>query len=134
METRELGINAGLQDRVIQAYGGLVFMDFSKEHMIRGYGEYEPLSMDNVRARLWAVAHARARSKEEKERSPSACAPLLGSFPTFGWGTWQTPATLARFTATCASATTTASPRSLRKCGKVAPAPACSMTRQRALC
>ena len=26
----ELGITAGLQDRVIQVYGGLVYMDFDK--------------------------------------------------------------------------------------------------------
>jgi len=43
-ETRELGVAAGLQDRVIQAYEGLVYMDFSKLLMdARGYGEYEPL-------------------------------------------------------------------------------------------
>lgn len=33
VEVRELGIAAGLQDRVIQIYEGLVFMDFAKEHM-----------------------------------------------------------------------------------------------------
>ncbi len=43
-ETRELGVPAGLQDRVIQTYQGLVFMDFSKEIMDRqGYGNYERL-------------------------------------------------------------------------------------------
>jgi len=43
-ETRELGMPAGLQDRVIQAYEGLVYMDFSKELMdARGYGTYERL-------------------------------------------------------------------------------------------
>ncbi len=43
-ETRELGVPAGPQDRVIQAYEGLVFMDFQKELMEgRGYGEYERL-------------------------------------------------------------------------------------------
>ncbi len=43
-ETRELNMPAGLQDRVIQAYHGLVFMDFSRELMeSRGYGEYERL-------------------------------------------------------------------------------------------
>lgn len=43
-ETRELGVPAGLQDRVIQAYEGLVYMDFSRELMEgRGYGEYEAL-------------------------------------------------------------------------------------------
>ncbi len=29
VETRELGIAAGLQDRVVQSYGGLTYMDFS---------------------------------------------------------------------------------------------------------
>src|SRR3954468_7366421 len=43
-ETRELNVPAGLQDRVIQAYHGLVYMDFSKDLMdSRGYGEYERL-------------------------------------------------------------------------------------------
>ena len=43
-ETRELGMPAGLQDRVIQAYQGLVYMDFSRHLMdARGYGEYESL-------------------------------------------------------------------------------------------
>ena len=46
-ETRELGVAAGLQDRVVQAYEGLVYMDFSKDLMeCRGYGEYERLSPD----------------------------------------------------------------------------------------
>jgi glucuronokinase len=41
-ETRELNVPAGLQDRVIQTYQGLVYMDFSRELMeSRGYGEYE---------------------------------------------------------------------------------------------
>lgn len=31
VETEELGIAAGLQDRVVQAYGGLVFMDFGRD-------------------------------------------------------------------------------------------------------
>ncbi len=33
IETQELGITAGLQDRVIQVYEGVVFMDFSYEKM-----------------------------------------------------------------------------------------------------
>ena len=32
VETEELGITAGLQDRVAQAYGGLTFMDFGHHH------------------------------------------------------------------------------------------------------
>ena len=43
-ETRELGVPAGPQDRVIQAYEGLVYMDFQRELMEgRGYGNYERL-------------------------------------------------------------------------------------------
>ncbi len=43
-ETRELGVPAGPQDRVIQVYEGLVFMDFREDLMTsRGYGEYERL-------------------------------------------------------------------------------------------
>lgn len=43
-ETRELDVPAGLQDRVAQAYQGLVYMDFSRDLMeSRGYGEYERL-------------------------------------------------------------------------------------------
>jgi len=44
VENNELQIPAGLQDRVIQAYEGVVFMDFDKKLMdSRGYGEYEEL-------------------------------------------------------------------------------------------
>jgi glucuronokinase len=43
-ETRELGVPAGLQDRVIQVHEGLVYMDFSRDIMERqGHGNYEPL-------------------------------------------------------------------------------------------
>ncbi|QHO48815.1 hypothetical protein HN51_000824 [Arachis hypogaea] len=46
----ELGIVAGLQDRVAQVYGGLVYMDFSKENMDKlGHGVYEPLDMNLLR-------------------------------------------------------------------------------------
>ncbi len=42
VETDELGIGAGLQDRVAQAYEQPVFMDFSKAIMEkRGFGDYE---------------------------------------------------------------------------------------------
>jgi glucuronokinase len=43
-ETRELGVPAGLQDRVIQVYEGLVYMDFARHILERqGYGSYERL-------------------------------------------------------------------------------------------
>ncbi len=47
VETEELGIVAGLQDRVIQVFGGLVYMDFSEQSTRKmgsyEYGLYEPL-------------------------------------------------------------------------------------------
>ncbi len=44
VENDELNIPAGLQDRVIQAYEGLVFMDFEREAMEKkGFGKYEEL-------------------------------------------------------------------------------------------
>jgi glucuronokinase len=43
-EKDELGINAGMQDRVIQVYEGMVYMDFEQSLMeSRGYGRYEEL-------------------------------------------------------------------------------------------
>ncbi len=44
VETDELGINAGLQDRVIQVYEGCVFMDFDKEFMRKNnHGDYQKI-------------------------------------------------------------------------------------------
>lgn len=43
-ETEELGINAGLQDRVIQVYEGCVYMDFEKKHLeSNNFGLYETI-------------------------------------------------------------------------------------------
>ena len=43
-ETKELGVPAGPQDRVIQVYEGVVYMNFDRNLMqTRGYGEYESL-------------------------------------------------------------------------------------------
>lgn len=45
VEVDELRISAGLQDRVAQAYGGLVYMDFDRALMeSQGYGRYEVLN------------------------------------------------------------------------------------------
>lgn len=44
VEKDELSISAGLQDRVIQTYGGMVYMDFDKAYMRQhGYGRYEAM-------------------------------------------------------------------------------------------
>jgi glucuronokinase len=45
----ELGLTAGLMDRVIQTYEGIVYMDFDRKLMEeRGYGGYEPLSPEKL--------------------------------------------------------------------------------------
>ena len=45
VELNELGIGAGLQDRVVQSYESPVYMDFNKELMDKqGYGDYRPLN------------------------------------------------------------------------------------------
>ncbi|HRX57059.1 MAG TPA: hypothetical protein P5016_21295, partial [Verrucomicrobiales bacterium] len=44
VENEELNIPAGLQDRVIQAFEGVVFMDFAEEHFRQhGHGAYEEI-------------------------------------------------------------------------------------------
>jgi glucuronokinase len=44
VETEELGISAGLQDRVAQVYEGLTYMDFDRQLLeSQGYGRYEAL-------------------------------------------------------------------------------------------
>jgi glucuronokinase len=48
-EKQELGIQAGMQDRVIQTYEGIVYMDFDRALMEgRGYGIYEELRPPRV--------------------------------------------------------------------------------------
>lgn len=48
VENKELGIAAGLQDRVAQAYEKPVFMDFKKEIMDKqGFGMYEDLDVNS---------------------------------------------------------------------------------------
>jgi glucuronokinase len=71
-ERDELKITAGLQDRVIQVYEGMVYMDFDKEHLQQhGYGIYEEIrpsplpplyvSYDPKRAEISDVAHRNLR-------------------------------------------------------------------------
>ncbi|XP_023345384.1 glucuronokinase 1 [Eurytemora carolleeae] len=49
VEVGELNINAGLQDRVVQVYQGLVYMDFSRDIMdSRGHGEYRKLEVSEL--------------------------------------------------------------------------------------
>lgn len=72
VERDELGINAGLQDRVIQAYEGIVYMDFDRAQVeSKGYGKYEELrppkappiyvAFDPDRAEISDVPHRNLR-------------------------------------------------------------------------
>lgn len=63
VETEELGINAGLQDRVVKIYGGTVFMDFSKSIMDSlGHGIYERMD-SNLLPKLF-VAYMEGSGKD----------------------------------------------------------------------
>ncbi len=61
-EVEELGINAGLQDRVIQVYQGCVYMDFEKNFVQKHYyGQYE--SIDPKRLSNLYIAYKTELSK-----------------------------------------------------------------------
>lgn len=78
VEKDELDINAGLQDRVVQVYENMVYMDFDKEIMQRqGYGLYEEMDV-GLLPRLYIAyksdlsegsekAHKKLRDKYEKK-------------------------------------------------------------------
>ena len=77
VERDELGISAGLQDRVIQTYEGIVYMDFDRKLLeSRGYGEYVPLrppkmpplyvAYDPDRAEVSDVPHRNLRALFER--------------------------------------------------------------------
>jgi len=69
VETSELGLTAGLQDRVIQTYGGCVYMDFSRERMeADGHGLYVPLDRDLLPPLF--IAHVRDPSDSSGIHSP----------------------------------------------------------------
>jgi len=68
VETGELGIAAGLQDRVIQVYEGLVYMDFSPEQMVTRHGLacglYEPLEPELLPPLYLAYSTERSKPTE----------------------------------------------------------------------
>src|SRR5215217_7605825 len=77
VEKDELGIAAGLQDRVIQVYEGVVYMDFDRKLMeSRGYGHYDELhpakmpplyvAYDPERAEVSDVPHRNLRQLFER--------------------------------------------------------------------
>ena len=71
-EREELRINCGFQDRVIQIYNGLVFMDFEKSFVeSHNYGKYEQLYSSSLfphpsSLRLY-IAYDAARAEESGE-------------------------------------------------------------------
>lgn len=78
-ERDELGINCGYQDRVIQMYNGLVFMDFDCRYVENhGYGRYERLDVsllpklyvayDPNRAEESGKAHKKVKRLFEERR------------------------------------------------------------------
>jgi glucuronokinase len=59
VERDELGIGAGLQDRVAQVYEGAVFMDFDRARMEKdGHGLYEPIDPKKLPP-LYVASHDR---------------------------------------------------------------------------
>ena len=65
-EREELRINCGFQDRVIQMYNGVVFMDFEKSFVeANNRGRYEPLD-PSLMPRLY-VSYDAARAEESGE-------------------------------------------------------------------
>jgi len=70
VEKEELRINAGLQDRVVQVYEGIVYMDFERTHLEKnGYGIYEPLSPPTMPPLYVAFDPARAEVSDVPHRN-----------------------------------------------------------------
>ncbi len=66
VEKEELGIPAGLQDRVIQVYEGLVYMDFERHRFEReGHGLYEAMDPGLLPPIYVAYDPARAEGSEK---------------------------------------------------------------------
>ncbi|MEL7158296.1 MAG: GHMP kinase [Actinomycetota bacterium] len=67
-ETAELGLSAGLQDRVVQSYGGLVAMDFSETEVDTRFGVshglYEPLDPTSLPSLFLAYRESAAEPSD----------------------------------------------------------------------
>jgi glucuronokinase len=88
-ESEELGIHCGMQDRVIQVYEGLVFMDFEQEFFESNqYGKYEwldtspmprlYLAYDPNRAEFSGIYHRKLRVLFEEQNHDIVAA--MGEF------------------------------------------------------
>jgi glucuronokinase len=72
VEKDELGISAGLQDRVIQTYEGIVYMDFDRSLLeSRGYGNYEELKPPQMPPLYVAYDPGRAEVSDVPHRNLS---------------------------------------------------------------
>lgn len=61
---------SGLQDRVVQVYGGLVYMDFAKSLMTtKGYGDYKELAIDTLPRGRFFLAYSSDPSDSGKIHS-----------------------------------------------------------------
>ncbi|MDX9978646.1 MAG: GHMP kinase [Lentisphaeria bacterium] len=78
-ESEELGIQCGMQDRVIQVYEGMVFMDFEEQHFLaQNHGHYEwldtaslprvYLAYDPNRAEFSGIYHRKLRVLFEEQK------------------------------------------------------------------
>ena len=66
----DLGIVAGYMDRVIQVYGGLVSMDFDKEHFKRhGHGMYEELDVSLLPPELYLMFQREDKADLHEEKA-----------------------------------------------------------------
>ncbi len=118
----ELGITAGLQDRVVQVYGGVVYMDFDRGLMARSGGvgrRAGRTSQPACRLRLEMMGSLRhmvlhAGTSRWMQLRCRGC----------GWCTRRTRVTAARCTAMCASAGARASRRSWTRWPDLATSPA----------
>lgn len=65
VETRELGISAGLMDRVVQVYGRPMFMELGRELIRRqGHGDYRSVDLDTLPPLFVAYRAAAAEGSE----------------------------------------------------------------------
>lgn len=78
VETSELGIPAGLQDRVIQVYEGVVYMDFDRAQFERqGHGQYEELD-PQLLPPLY-IAYRKHLPREPRSFTPTSARGSIGA-------------------------------------------------------
>jgi glucuronokinase len=89
VEKQELGLTAGLMDRVIQTYEGIVYMDFDRKLMEqRGYGNYEPMSPQKMPPLYVAYDPERSVVSDDAHRHLQSLfsrndPTVVGAMPTF---------------------------------------------------